>query len=370
MNIQCHARRDSTSTDCPSFFREAYKSANLVNNSLLRLHIDPYLADGTKTSTCSITELKTQLDDLNTTPSILSWLPNSCLERLSISSGCARDMLNDRGLDGLVPINKIVTAHQETLEETVMTHAWFTRRDLAERFNATWEGKFAITELVLGLTEPQARRHQHDESITRHASFKDYLFGQEPLSPRHTPLHPSSPPLWNPILPRWGMKLRRLRLENMEVDGVVVDGIDHPSLEKLRVLIITPHGGTLVKHYPEPLQDFAEGRLAREVARRASGSLRYLSIGKDTFWVGRGEQNEPNKEGNSSRDDTKVIHYADATPTQRTEIQTWLSDEDRAFIDPLSRLNLPRHERVWLGEEEPDLEFVTGWNFMVARRID
>ena len=334
------------------------------------------------TPAVALEELHTQLDDIASTSNILTWMPASRLQRLSISAGC-----KDLETDCFHVINRTVSTHQETLHEIIFTNVWYANTDLTDRFNMAWVGRFAITDLVLGMTDYQAYSQDescldycdhgfsddpeedlsdnqddglsndkddafdngpnyvlargvsndrvHSEGI-RKMKLSSYLFGHH----SHVPM-------------RWGQKLERLALEAFNIRRWRVDGIQHPDLSALRVLILCPRGRDLEKEYPTPLSNYPAGMLALKITKLGPSTLRYLVVGKDSFWI------------NDQRD---IIYIADAGPDERGEIFAWMNEHDKAFIDPDSRINAPRKGRI-IETFEPDYALVTEWNFMVARRV-
>ena len=287
----------------------------------------------------ALEELHTQLEDPASTYNLLTWMPKSRLQRLSISAGC-KNLFNDCFDD----INKVVKAHQETLQEIRLTNVWYAQTNIADRFNMDWDGHFAITDLVLAMNDVQAYAQDDLFEVPQHDTFNHQQQNPE-FRLYHLGLFSYEPE-------RWGKKLERLALEAFDIERTKLNGIEEPDLAALRILILCPRGLNMKKQYPAPLPTFAAGKLALEIAKLGPSTLRYLIIGKDSFWI----------------KDRDIIYVADASPETRGEISSWMNEHDKAFIDPDSRINAPRKGR-FIQTPDPDYSLVTGWNFMVARRV-
>ena len=326
------------------------------------------------TPSVALEEIQTQLDDVASTTNVLTWMPASRLQRLSISAGC-----KDLETDCFRVINEVVSTHQETLHEIILTNVWYANTDLVDRFNMAWVNHFAITDLVLGMTDSRSYSQNEGSFDFSDGGFSDDQDDDSsddqdgasdnrrkkvcPCGRSHSPLsertirkrklssylfgHHSHVPM------RWGQKLERLALEALNIRRAKVDGIQDPDLAALRILILCPRGRDMEKQYPTPLPDYPGGKLALKIAKHGPSTLRYLVVGKDSFWI------------NERRD---IIYTADAGPGVRGEIFAWMNEHDKAFIDPDSRINAPRKGRI-IETYEPDYALVTEWNFMVARRV-
>ena len=299
-------------------------------------------------STISLTSLTTQFDHLPSTPNLLTWMPQSRLRRLSLLT-----TTKSPEKDPIEAINSIIHPHESTLQEIQLTNAWRTHYSFCSSFNTRWASQFAITELNVGLLD-SGRREYDPARLPVGDSLSVALYGWSALTGNESG--------------RWGDQLLRVRLENVNLEKAKVEGIDDENLSKLRVLIVTPRGRGFEKHYPAPIGSFKEGRLALDIAKLALPSLRYLSVGLDVFWI-----DHPTRPGSGSNDEEerspRLRHYADADCEDRAEMQKWFTKEDRDFIDPNSRLNAPRKDRVFVADE-PDYWLVVNWNYMVARRVD
>ena len=292
-------------------------------------------AESVRRTSLALEELITHLDYTQSTPNILSWMPNSRLRRLSIEA---------HGTDIFNIIKQIVTDHQETLQEIVFTSAWeSTRSDyhFGDKFNAAWEGWFAITDLVLACKSPT---FYHPSSGLRQTYLSYDLFAAR---------------TW--YRTRWGQRLERVRLEAPPLHSMGLECLQEPTLANLRILILYPAlPGQTGARYPQPLESFEEGRLASRIAQQAPTSLRYLSVGRDAFWI------EPNGE-------PRIRYYAEALAGKRAEIMSWLTEEDRAFIDPDTWFNVRRkHDYVPPDSASgfpPDDSILNEWNFIIARRV-
>ena len=298
--------------------------------------------------TVSLTSLTTQFDHQPSTPNLLTWMPQSRLHRLSLLTASKWP-----GEDSTEAINSTIHSHGSTLQEIQLTNAWHTQYSFGSSFNTTWASQFTITELNLGLPDTNF----DGENLSRLPNSGSLLFALYGWSS-----------FTGSESGRWGDQLLRVRLENVDLEKATAKGVDDKNLSNLRVLIVTPRGRGFEKHYPAPIRSFKEGRLALEIAKVAPPSLRYLSVGLDVFWL-----DHPTRPGSSSKEEEesspRLRYYADADYEDRAEMQTWFTKEDRDFINPDSRLNAPRKDRVFL-EDEPDYWLVVNWNYMVARRVD
>ena len=303
-------------------------------------------------SSLALEELITELDDLHSTASILSWLPRSRLRRLSISLVSEEYGFHD-SVEALSYANSLLKMHLGTLQEVVFSNAWRLHLPFPREFDRAWGSVFRITDLVLG-TDPGPAREDSGPLLT----IYDYLATVS-------------------LDMDLGLYLMRLRIEsNIEDNGTAND--DDPggtrlksllghrkAFEHIRILIVSPkrpgdiqdkgHQGTWIDTSKEEM-------LAWRITRHGPPSLRYISIGQCSFWVDRSE-------GSS---DFTLVSWSHATGgldlRLKWDVHKWATRDDLDFIDPLSRLNRERH-----GVEvpsTPSYKQLLRWNFLVARRVD
>ena len=300
------------------------------------------------TSSPALEELTTELDDLHSTVSILSWLPRSRLRRLSISLFSEEYGFPD-SIYASACADSLIKLYGGTLEEVIFSNAWRLDPPFAYDFDRNWGGVFRITDLVLG-TDRGLARERPDPLPTLYDYLQTVSVGME-----------------------LGLYLTRVRIESNHADNTDDSGdarleslLDHrKAFTQLRILIISPKRPKDIKDMsrqgtePDPSK---EETLAWKISRYVPPSLRYISIGQYAFWVDRSE-------GSS---DFALVSWSYATGgfdlRLKWDVHKWATRDDLDFIDPLSRLNQERH-----GVEvpsTPDYTHLLRWNFLVARRVD
>ena len=180
----------------------------------------------------------------------------------------------------MAEISKLITAYEDTLEEMVFLNIWHANSALSSRINSGWNGRFAITDLVLISENPAPHRKPSpvDEEDPKDTLDID-LFGEKKS------MH----------LQRWGSQLQRVRLENSTLESTQLDEqglqrvqfkcLKDPFLSQIRILILSPYRPAQVCHFSLELVDFAEGSLANKIASYGPKRLRYIAVGLDNFCV-------------------------------------------------------------------------------------
>ena len=248
-------------------------------------------------------------------------------------------------MDAPTHVNSLIKLHLDSLQEIIFSNAWKLGPYFHRSFDREWGSNFSITDLVLGTDRGPTVVH-HDPLLT----ICDYLAA---LS----------------VDAHFGSYLLRIRIENN--DAANADDSDDARLEPLlstqdvfkhiRILIVSPKRINQKSSKGVDIGAHEQETLAWKISRYGPPSLRYISIGQYAFWVDRSEGST----------DFTLVPWSHATGSDhrlKWEVHEWATEEDLAFIDPLSRLNRERHGVEV--QSAPGYMHLPRWNFFVARRID
>ena len=307
----------------------------------------------------SLTSLSLYLDTPTAPTTVLSHCPGSRLEHLTIQAG-SKTFSFHTGFptpSSMVSYlyNDLFSPHLSSLQTITLTNVWYIHHlSLISRLNSVLEmNGFAFTDLVLG-TSPCTR------------PIREYLLRDRILGHQNTDPDPE-------LQSRWGEKLERLRVEELvaELDKVEVSFLGNPALKNLRILILQPVRLPRGDHFPDELDSFAQGRLAKRILEWAPFGLRYISVGDDKFWVDHTGLSEVPR---------RLMHfrrafYASGPEEEevkqkiKREINSWMSHDDREFINPVSAMNEERNDIVAPSFEDLDYQTVVRFNFITARKV-
>ena len=308
-----------------------------------------------------LTSLSLYFDTPTAPTTILLHFPGSSLEHLTIQAGSKTTSFSAAfpTPSSMVSCcyNDLFSPHLPSLQTITLTNVWYvTHLSLIPRLNSALETDgFAFTDLVLGTSQLAVPDREY--------SLRDRILG----------IRDTDTDTDTELQSRWGEKLERLRVEESvaELDDIDVSFISDPTLENLRILILQPVRLPRGDHFPDELDSFAQGRLAKRVLERAPLGLRYISVGDDKFWVDHtGLSEHPRRPMHFRR---ALYAYGpeeeDVKQKIKREIKSWMSDDDREFINPVSAMNEERNDLVPTASDDADYQTVVRFNFITARRI-
>ena len=302
----------------------------------------------------ALTDIFLDINNLTALENIFNWLQLPVLERFTVPSVIIIPALDryaghpdnedlilvDTAYPNLVAlINRLIQRHETTLHQVTLLNAWQdgggegsgTVRELSH----DWSCSFSTQELVLGTLSPDFYRHMHP-------------------TPRPNTLRNS---FYMPRKaidgPRWGSSLQRLRIDQLDFDGLMIDGFVTPELAYLKVLMLHPwsvrsSSSKSTVSLPSNMNSFKEGRIALGIISENLPRLRILVIGGYRFWVERRPAVNATDDAwvpsrsNTIKNTMKLWHFLHAQndAQQRVQIARSLSSRDWSFLD-----DIPAHPR-------------------------
>ena len=345
-----------------------------------------------RTTYPALTDIFLDVNNLTALTNMFNWLQMPALERFAVPAvitipaldqhaGAPPDenlILPDTAYPDLVRLIKsLIERHETTLHQVTLLNAWQDGGEdgsgTVRELNHDWCCSFFTQELVLGTASPDFYRY-----VVR---------------------HPRLPILCNSFYmsrrtidgPRWGSNLQRLRIDQLDFDGLVLDGFVTPELEYLKILMLHPwsvssSSSNLKASLPSDMKSFKEGRLALDIISENLPRLRVLVIGGYRFWIerrlnGNGTNGATGHSRSSTfKDTTKLWHLSTAQKDRQQYIQMArdLSSRDWSFLDDLPahpRKDDPRAVRAnrardgnYLFGRWPSLQMRKHRNYMVLTR--
>ncbi|KAL9122488.1 MAG: hypothetical protein Q9187_000963 [Circinaria calcarea] len=312
------------------------------------------------TTYSALTEIFLDIDNLTALGNIFKWLQMPALERFAVPAvitipaldpwvgppGNEDLILVDTAYPDLVGlINSLIQRHEATLQQVTLFNAWQEGGE---------DGSGTVREL------------SHDCFYRLRRAIDG---------------------------PGWGSDLQRLRIDQLDFDGLVLDGFATPELAHLKLLMLYPWSLRLSssnsqKSLPADMNSFNEGRIALGIISENLPRLRVLVIGGYQFWVERSpavnatdDATVPSR-SNVIKTTTKLWHflYAQKDAQQRLQIAHCLLGHDWSFLN-----EIPAHPRKddsrairarraldgnYLFGRRPSLQMRKHRNYMVLSRED
>ena len=168
---------------------------------------------------------------------------------------------------------------------------------------------------------------------------------------------------------RWGTKLRRLRIDHIEIDNLDLDGLSDPSYMELKIIMLRPSRQRLDNlsfSSSTDLNQTSVRNLALSIAKHTLPALRVIVIGPCWFWVEK-------REGDSVPAPT-LWDWGSARQdaAQSLEIFEHLSPLDWSFLTNTKILRHDERDHVEWNKGgfwphlpiDPSWEMKRMWNFM------
>ncbi|KAL9116702.1 MAG: hypothetical protein Q9187_006772, partial [Circinaria calcarea] len=237
-------------------------------------------------------------------------------------------------------INSLTQKHEATLQQVTLFNAWQeggedgrgTMRELSHDRCCS----FLTHELVLSTPSPDFCRRTPRSNTLRNSFYglRRAIDG-----------------------PRWGSDLQRhlqrIRIDQLDFDGLVLDGLATPELAHLKILMLNPWSLRLfpsdtASSFPADMNSFNEGQIALGIISENIPVFRVLVIGGYRFWVERNftvnttdDATVPSRL-NIIKNTTKLRYFLHAQndAQQRLQIARCLSGRDWSFLN-----EIPAHPR-------------------------
>ena len=293
--------------------------------------------------------LKLDIADTATVENVLASLPNRPPCHLEIPSV---QTYPSPAVVHTVPehVGNIIAQNGDSISEIGLLDAWASDAKLADELNASWLGRFVITELVLGAKSSLFWEDDLDTLEMRN-TLEHNLYGYC-SSKGHG---------------RWGTELKRVCIDQVDPQDFDPTGLAAFPLKNLKILILCPWEiSSTIFAKPEDetvFESYPQGRLALKIAASPPPSLRLLVITSYRYWLIR-------TEGESGATLCSLFQ-AQQDPEQKEVLQAALSVGDWKFLENNTAMTRRRGYKPskTLEFHQPDAQYLRGWNYMVMQRV-
>ena len=218
--------------------------------------------------------------------------------------------------------------------------------DLVPKLNDMWDNCFAAEELVLRTREPAFYEgHKWNGEPLGRTTLRNYLYGYNAPTASG----------------RWGSKLQRIRLHEVDHRGLEFDCLSDATFANVRILVLLQRTQENAEEDPLPsdVSPLAEGKQAA-ILSRSIASLCVVVIGCYRFWVGRSA---------SHPDTPKVwrLEHALGDRTQCAKVRARLSARDWDFVTENQARETPEN---FVEQNRSTSDVLKECNYVVLRRVD
>lgn len=223
----------------------------------------------------------------------------------------------------------IFARHSSSLRKITLFNAWLNFIPSSPEAEPPWQSFMEFSQLYLA-KHPKSSFFTHDDNLHWR------IFGN----------------INRPC--KWGLGVRQIRIDQVDIDGLKVNRIDEPSdgLEQLRILVLrtlpepakihTANGHGSLPYPDEPfgpslpddMNTLKETEIAKAIAAQKLPSLRIISVGGYHFWV---QQQKPKTDihGTSDCSPPNLVWFlrrALEDPVQEAEIIRVVHRDDWKFL--------------------------------------
>ena len=248
-------------------------------------------------------------------------------------------------------LSSILKNYQASLERFEILRAWATDASFVETLNDSCNWAWSVQELILGTRSPDVYHQvQFGMEGLRCLSLKHYLNGYE------TPASHG----------RWGAKLRRLRIDHIDLRHLKIDALHWSYYTQLKVLMLQPCPGGQ-KSLTSGVNKEHVRAIAHDIAGLGLASLRIVMVSRWKFWL----DNRFVPPGSPKRKRLWFLDDARRDVEQAELIAREVDERDWAFLEDFSiPAYLERDHLEWNrtgfshNPTMPDVEMFNNWNVL------
>lgn len=249
-------------------------------------------------------------------------------------------------------LNDRLEYHRETLNQITLLNAWLNFQPNTSDISPPWSAFMDVCHVYLS-EHPKTYFYRNEYNKLRWRVFGNNEHSQ-----------------------KWGSSVRRMRIDQVNLDDLEVDRIDKVSdgLSNLHVLVLRPQPKQLYgplsssvtrslpyldepfgPELPDEVHMLKEGKIAEAIGAQYLPSLRIIAIGRYRFWV---EQVPISNADDCRGRKIWFLRRALQNAEQEAEILQTVNKEDWEFLSDRSDC---------LAEKAPQ-EHVRGFNRLVYRK--
>lgn len=210
----------------------------------------------------SVTDVKLYLSELDYAAQFISSFPKPQIRDLTVSGGA----ISTPSFRTFMEIHDVVRDHVSTLERIKLLQAWKFDAELINSFNDRFRDQFSVQELVLGVRNGYWRPMPPERpTLTHYLTDNGSEIGLRGL--------------------RWGNKLRRLRIDVIDLEDREFMVLKQPNYSNLGVIMLQPFCWKKTDiQLPELTAEQALER-ATDIMENTNSALKVVIIQSHWFYV-------------------------------------------------------------------------------------